>query len=137
MFAVAGASPVHVQATTNIIAQLHSQLRQKCRVFGPDMRVHVPATGLYSYADISVTCEKAEFDGPELETLLNPKPIVEVLSASTEAWDRDDKFRHYRSIPSFAQYLLVSTRRPILELYTKGETGIWSLTEAQGLDATI
>ncbi|MBI4910901.1 MAG: Uma2 family endonuclease [Acidobacteria bacterium] len=137
VFAMAGASTAHVQATSNLTRELSSQTRGRCRVFTADMRIHVPATGLYSYADIVVTCEQAQLLDAEFDTLLNPKLIVEVLSPSTEAWDRGDKFRHYRSIPSFAQYLLVSTRRPILEVYTKGETGIWSLTDAQGLDATL
>lgn len=137
VFAKAGASPAHVLAAMNVGAEIRAQVRRRCPVYGSDMRVHVPAARLYTYPDVSVTCEKPQFADGVPPSLLNPKLIVEVLSPSREQWDRVVKFRYYQAIPSLEQYLLVSSQRPLLELFTKSEQGVWTLSEAQGLEATM
>src|SRR5205807_4146795 len=92
MVAMAGASPEHVLITANITGALWAQLRRgPCRVYSVDLRVKVNDTGLYTYPDVVVVCGEPQFEAPRRDTLLNPTLIVEVLSSSTEAYDRGDK----------------------------------------------
>jgi Uma2 family endonuclease len=137
MFAMAGAGEQHNRITVNLLIELGSQFRGgKCRSYGSDMRVHVPASGLYTYPDISVVCGPPKLADQQLDNLLNPILIVEVLSPSTEAYDRGRKFEYYRSIETLNEYLLVAQERPHVELYTK-EDGRWLLSEARGLEQNI
>jgi Uma2 family endonuclease len=111
--AMSGASRQHNIITANVVAELHAQLKQRsCTVLPSDMRVKVTSTGLYTYPDVVVVCGEALFDDNQQDTLLNPTLIVEVLSKSTEAYDRGDKFKHYRHLPSLAEYLLISQDKP-------------------------
>jgi Uma2 family endonuclease len=131
MFAMAGASFVHNKLVWNLIAGLGPQIRARgCTGCPSDMRVHVSATGLYTYPDVVVVCGEPQLVDKQLDTLSNPTLIVEVLSRTTEAYDRGLKFQHYRSIPSLAQYLLVSSERISVELYTRQPSGQWLLTAA-------
>ena len=101
VFALAGASYAHNLLTAEIITSLASQLRGRDgRVLPSDMRIKVSDTGLYTYPDVSVLCGAPQFDGESTDILLNPAVIIEVLSPSTEAYDRGDKFAHYRRLPS-------------------------------------
>ena len=138
MFAMAGAREAHNLIMMNVAAQIHSQLRSRpCRVYPSDMRVRVSATGLYTYPDIVVACEDPRFLDEQRDTLLNPTLIVEVLSESTEAYDRGRKFGHYRSIESLAEFLLVSSQRIGAELFTRQPDGGWLLTAASGLQDAL
>lgn len=137
LFPRPSATAAHVLITANVVAELSRQLRRRCRVYTSDMRVATPALSTYTYPDVSVSCEQPQYGDTVLDTLLNPCLIVEVLSPTTEAWDRGEKFRHYRAIPSLVHYLLISTERPLLELYTRGEAGIWTLSEASALEGTL
>ncbi|QDU91581.1 hypothetical protein Pla175_50110 [Pirellulimonas nuda] len=138
MFAMGGASRQHNRATVNLTGLIHAALRQsQCEVLGSDMRVKIDATGLYTYPDLTITCEKPEFEDQHLDTLLNPQVIFEVLSKSTEAYDRGKKFGHYRSLPSLKEYFLVSQDRPQIDRFSLGEGGVWQLNDASGLDASI
>jgi Uma2 family endonuclease len=138
MFAMSGASRVHNQVTFNLALTLGSQLKDRdCTAYVNDMRVKVSATGLYTYPDVVVTCEKPKFEDSVLDTLLNPQAIIEVLSESTEKYDRGEKFAQYRQLPSLREYALVSQERPHIELFTKTDAGVWMLTEAIGLESTI
>jgi Uma2 family endonuclease len=138
MFAMAGAREAHNLIVGNLIGQIHAQLRSgPCRVYPSDMRVRVSATGLYTYPDIVVACEAPRFLDGERDTLLNPTLIVEVLSPSTEAYDRGRKFGHYRSIESLAEYLMVSSERIGAELFTRQTDGGWLLTASGDLKDTI
>ena len=101
------------------------------------MRVKVTASGLYTYPDVVVTCEKPRFEDDKFDTLLNPQSIIEVLSDTTEKYDRGKKFELYRQIESLREYALISQDRAHIELFTKGNDGVWSLSEATGLEATI
>lgn len=138
LFAMAGASNRHNIAQINLIAWVHGRLRAKpCLVYGSDMRVRVDATGLYTYPDLSVTCGEPEFLDGHADTLLNPRVIVEVLSDSTETYDRGKKFDHYRQIPALGEYLLVSQNEPRIDRYSLLDDGRWALEVAEGLQATM
>lgn len=138
MFAMAGASRKHVAATADLLTWLNTQLRDDgCDVYGSDMRVEVERTGLYTYPDISVTCEHPEFADGHFDTLLNPQMIVEVLSPSTETYDRGKKFDHYRQLPSLKEYVLVSLDQPMIERYARVDEDRWTLDVAKGVEATV
>ena len=105
----------------NIAASLHNQFRGRpCKVYANDMRIKVSPTGLYTYPDIVAVCEEAQLEDEHLDTLLNPTVLIEVLSRSTEAYDRGEKAEHYRRLPSLAAYLLVSQDKPHLEPLISG-----------------
>ena len=101
------------------------------------MRVFVPETGLYTYPDLTVVCGEPQFQDEVFDTLLNPILIIEVLSDSTEGYDRGKKFQHYRSIESLQEYILVSSDEARIEKYTRRGDGFWYLSEAVGLEAEI
>jgi Uma2 family endonuclease len=101
------------------------------------MRVRVSQTDLYTYPDVVVVCGERQFVDDQRDTLLNPNLIVEVLSASTEAYDRGRKFEQYRSIESLEDYLLVSSDRVQVDLYTRQPDGRWLLTSASGMEESL
>lgn len=138
MFAMAGASEAHNLVAGNLCAEIHQQLRSRpCRAYSADMRARVKTTGLYTYPDIVVVCGQPQFLGDRRDTLLNPTLIVEVLSPSTEAFDRGRKFEHYRTLESLQTYLLVSSERIGVELFTRQPEGGWLLTAASRMEDTI
>lgn len=125
VFAMAGGTRAHAALATGLSSELRSQLLpRRCETYGSDMRVHVPSVQGYVYPDVSVVCGPAFGAGPS-DTLLNPVLIAEVLSDSSEAFDRGDKFRGYRSIASLRQYLLVSQHAPRIDVFTRDDDGIW------------
>jgi Uma2 family endonuclease len=136
--AMAGASPRHNAIVRNILLALGSRLRGKpCQPFPSDQRVHVPATGLYAYPDVSVICGALERHRKDDATVLNPRVLVEVLSERTEAFDRGAKFAHYRSIASLRTYVLVTQDEERVEWYERGDDGAFTLHEAVGDGATV
>ena len=139
MFAMAGASEAHNLIALNVGAELRAQLKGKpCRVYPSDMRVRIPREPSYKYPDVIVVCGKPEFEDEERDTLLNPTVIVEVLSPSTERYDRGAKFREYRTIDSLQEYLLISQDKALIERYERQEqTRFWTLSEAAGLNASL
>ena len=129
MFAMSGTSRPHNLIKTNASVQLAQQLRQRpCEVYSSDARVLVAPTGLYTYPDIVVACEEPRFLDGALDTLLNPTVIIEILSPSTEAYDRGRKFGHYRNIESLRAYLMVASESIGAELYTRQPNNQWTLT---------
>lgn len=138
MFAMAGAGLAHNILVANVVAGLHSQLRSRpCRVLPSDMRVLVAATGLYTYPDVTVVCGDPQFTDQRFDTLTNPNLIVEVLSPSTEAYDRGRKFEQYGAIASLQEYLLLASDRMHADLYTRQAGGGWLLTSANGPVGTL
>ena len=139
VFAMSGGTLLHDQIMGNTDDLLRTELRGRdCRVHTNNMQIKVPAAPPYRYADGSVVCGKVEverFNGADL--LLNPILIVEVLSPSTEAYDRGDKFTYYKSIPSFREYLLIAQHRPHVTHYVKSETGKWDYEETNDLGSSI
>ncbi|MEP7012390.1 MAG: Uma2 family endonuclease [Acidobacteriota bacterium] len=139
MFAMSGGSREHALIAANLIRELSSQLRERlCETYGSDMRVWVEASGLYTYPDLSVVCAEPLF-GPDgrRDILRNPTLLIEVLSPSSEAYDRGKKFEHYRAIPSFREYLLVSQESPLIDRFLRQESGIWLYSTARGLEAEV
>jgi len=129
--AMSGGTPQHALLAMNVGASLHLQLRGRpCRVYSADLRVHVTATGLTTYPDLSVVCGRPESPPGDPHAVANPAVLVEVLSATSEAYDRGEKFAHFRRIPSLQHYLLVAQRRRRVELYTRGGDGRWTFVEA-------
>ena len=138
MFAMAGGSPMHSLIAANVIRALGNRLAGRgCLTFTSDLRVKVEMTGLNTYPDVSVACGEMRFADGEEDTLVNPTLLAEVLSDATESYDRGDKFEHYRRIPSLQAFLLVSQRKPALELFLRGSSGQWTLHEAAGLEAML
>ncbi len=138
VFAMGGASFAHVQIVSNLILSLGGQLRGKpCQPFATDLRVNVSRTGLYAYPDAGVVCDEPQFDDEHHDTLLNPRVIIEVLSPSTEAYDRGEKFAHYRTIGSLAEYLLVAQDKSRVEQYIRQPSGDWLLHVAMEPDEAV
>lgn len=129
IYAMSGASRAHNLIVANLLSAVHAQLSERdCEVYANDMRVTVNATGLYTYPDVLVVCDEPRFEDASVDTLLNPTLLVEVLSPSTEAYDRGEKFSHYRHIESLQEYVLVSQNCMRVEHYLRqGEK--WLLTE--------
>ena len=137
MFAMARVSYVHTVVAGNTAAELSRQLRPTpYTVSISDLRVRVSATGLYTYPDVVVACEPKFLDG-HFDVLLNPVLLVEVLSPSTEAYDRGRKFKHYRAIESLQAYLMVSTDCVQADLHTRQPDGGWLLTSASRLEDVL
>jgi Uma2 family endonuclease len=138
MFAMAGAADSHNLIVTNLTAEFRQQLRKRpCFTYSHDMRVRVSATGLYTYPDVLVVCGERQFLDDRRDNLLNPAVIVEVLSPSTEAYDRGRKFENYRSIESLREYLMVSSESIGADLYTRQPDGRWMLTAASRLEDVL
>jgi Uma2 family endonuclease len=138
IFAMTGASEPHNTIVLNIGSEIRQHLKKRpCKAYANDMRVKVSPTGLYTYPDLVVVCGKGQFDDAHLDTLLNPTLIIEVLSDSTEAYDRGRKFEHYRRLESLAEYVLIAQHRPHVESYRRQPDQQWLLTECTGLDATL
>ena len=128
IFAMSGGTFEHSAVTANILGEARSALAgRRCRVLESNMRVKVAATGRYVYPDASIFCGQPEFADETRATLINPRLILEVLSDSTEACDRGDKFAGYRSIPSFQEYVLASQKQPRIEVFTRQPDGSWTL----------
>ena len=138
MFAMSGGSAKHSLIKMNVGAELRTQLKgQPCTAFDSDLRIQIPPTGLYTYPDVSVVCGELEFDDDQHDTVLNPALLVEVLSDSTEAYDRGKKFEHYRRIASLREYVLISQKSPTIERYLRNADDTWTLTAVIGVDASI
>ncbi|HEY2381386.1 MAG TPA: Uma2 family endonuclease [Terriglobia bacterium] len=138
MVAMSGESREHNLIITNFVAELRFRLKgRSCEVYASDMRPKVSATGLYTYPDISVVRGDAQFEDAEVDTLINPVVIAEVLSESTASYDRNAKFAHYRKIPSLVDYLLVAQHEPRIEHYVRQPEGPWRRSEIRKLDGIL
>ena len=138
IFAMAGASRAHNSIVLNTGSEIRQHLKNRsCKAYVNDMRVKVSPTGLYTYPDVVVVCGKEQFEDTHLDTLLNPTLIIEVLSDSTEAYDRGRKFEHYRHLDSLVEYVLIAQQRPHVESFRRQSDQHWLLTECSGLDATL
>jgi Uma2 family endonuclease len=138
VFAISGAQVSHNRIVTNLVGMLYQHFRRRpCHVYSHDMRVRVNATGLYTYPDVLVVCGEEQIQHAETDTLLNPTFIAEVLSPSTEAYDRGKKFDHYKPIESLREYLLVASDRVHADLFTRQPDGRWMLTSADGMESSL
>lgn len=133
VFAMAGASRQHNRIVTNLLVCLGAQLRGRpCEPFASDLRVFVPSKEGYVYPDVTVVCEPDAHAPDYADVLRNPRVVIEVLSDSTEAFDRGDKFDGYQSIPSMTDYVLVSSKRRHVDHYRRQEDGSWVLRSYGG-----
>jgi len=136
--AMTGASAEHNVIVTNLIGELHSQMKGcPCQVYANDMKVRIESADAAKYPDLVALCGEQVFQDGRRDVLLNPGLIVEVLSDSTEAYDRGDKFALYRQIPSLTEYLLVSQHRVQVDLYTRGAEGRWFLRAFDALTDNV
>jgi Uma2 family endonuclease len=131
VFAMAGGTPEHAALALSVGAELRAAMRDRpCRVFSSDLRVKVESTGLSTYPDVSVVCGKLQTASDDALAVVNPTVLIEVLSDSTEAFDRGEKFAHYRRIPSLREYVLLSQRERRIEVHRLNASGHWELHEA-------
>ena len=142
MHAMSGGNFEHTAITSNTQGQLYTRLRGgPCRQLNPDQRVHVPGAQLYVYPDITVLCAPPQFADAGCTTVVNPTLIVEVLSPSTERYDRTEKFWSYQGLPSFTDYLLISQDAPVVEHFFRrmvdGQSSQWLYEAYKGLDAVV
>jgi Uma2 family endonuclease len=137
-FAMAGASREHNLIVGNLVREVGNSLKGRtCEVYPSDMRVKVAASGLYTYPDVTVVCGPPEFEDEQGDTLLNPTVLFEVLSESTEAYDRGAKSAQYRRLASLQEYVLVAQDRPQVERYVRQTDGGWMLREVTQLDQVL
>lgn len=131
IYAMAGGTPDHAALCLAFGAELRDKLRGgRCRAFGADLRIRVLACGLATYPDVSVVCGPLERDPESRTTVTNPTVVVEVLSPSTEEYDRGDKFEIYKQLPSLKEYVLVSLREPLIQVWRRNEEAAWLQEEA-------
>jgi len=127
ILAMAGGTPAHARLQAAVLFALERRLEGRpCQPFPSDLRVKVVATGAATYPDVTVVCGSIETDAEDPRAVTNPTVIVEVLSDSTEAYDRGDKFEHYRQIPTLQAYVLVSHRERRIETRRRAPDGSWS-----------
>ncbi len=126
VYAMAGASDVHVTIGINITSLLRGHLRGSgCRLYGSDMKVQIDTVNRYYYPDVMVSCDQQDQAFRYFKKY--PVLIMEVLSEGTEAKDRGQKFEHYRHLETLQEYVLVSQERQQVEVFRKNETGLWVL----------
>ena len=127
MWAMSGASMRHSRLQGNLYAAVHSALEGgSCQAFGSDLRVRVSPRRMYAYPDVTVVCGKPKLADDRQDILLNPAAIFEVLSPSTEAYDRGAKFRYYLAIDTLKDYVLLDQFTMRVEHYTRGADGTWT-----------
>ncbi len=125
-YAMAGASDAHVTITVNLAALLRSHVRGSgCRVYIADMKARIEARNCFYYPDVMVTCDERDRGNDAYKCF--PKLIIEVLSDSTEAFDRGDKFADYQSLETLEEYVLINTRHQRVECFQRNEAGLWVL----------
>jgi Uma2 family endonuclease len=139
IFCMSGGSAEHERIIRNMLVYLTLKVGGRgCEALTSNIRIKVPSAPPYRYADLSALCGEARFEEiGGVDALVNPRLIVEVLSSSTEAYDRGDKFTHYKSIATFSEYLLVAQHRPHVTHFFKSADGTWMYAEVNELTATI
>ena len=132
-----GASRKHNLVSGNIYRELSLQLKKRpCEAYINDMRVKAAEASSYHYPDVAVVCGTPQFEDAQVDTLRNPTLLIEVLSPSTEAYDRGSKLAHYRKIASLREYLLVAQDQPNIERYVR-QGDVWILSEVTGIEAAM
>ena len=138
IFAMSGGSPRHNKVSGNIFGSLWGRLRGTgCSPYNSDQRIRIPANGLSTYPDVSVVCGELQLDSLDHDAVINPRLIFEVLSASTENYNRGKKFDLYRQLDSLQEYILVAQDEPQVERFVRQSDGSWLLTVFKGLEAGL
>ncbi len=138
IFAMAGGTPRHSLIQTNLTAELRQALKgDPCTAYNNDLRILVDQTGLYTYPDASIVCGPLELADGQPDVVLNPTVLFEVLSDSTEGYDRGQKFGNYRRIESLREYVLVSQNEVLVERFQRNPDNTWTMTESRGIESTL
>ena len=138
VFAMAGASREHNLIVTNCVGEFRNALRERgCEIYSNDMRVKITSSGLYTYSDVTIVCSQPRFEDDQFDTLINPLLVIEVLSESTEKYDRGFKSAQYRTIPGLREIVLISQYEPGVECMARQENGLWMLREQRDIDQSI
>src|SRR5688572_25992531 len=138
IYDMSGGSHAHSLIASNVIREVGNRLMDRPgETQGSDFRIKIEATGLYTYADGVILCGGSHFEHAEMDTLLNPIVIFEVLSNSTEKYDRGLTFEHYRKIPTLSQSVLISQDRAHADTFSKNGDGEWILTDADGMESSL
>jgi Uma2 family endonuclease len=139
VFAMSGASRAHNLICVNLSRRISNQLDGKnCEVYASDMRVKISARQ-YVYPDVIVVCGEAKLSDDKFDNLLNPTIIIEVLSDSTEAYDRGTKFKNYRKLDSLQEYILIAQDKPSIERFVRQPNGTWNISanDTEGLESSV
>ena len=138
MFPVESATRAHSLIVTNVAGMLGTLLKHRpCEVYSSTLRLRVAGTGLYTYPDVMVACGEPLFADDQADTLLNPVLIAEVLSKSTQDYDRGQKFQLYRTVASVMEYLAIAQEKVFIEYWLRQSDHRWLLTEFDNLSASI
>ncbi len=138
IFAMAGGSPRHNSIGVNLVASLKNRLRgSPCRPFNSDQRIRISASGLATYPDVSIICGELQLDAQDADAIVNPRVLFEVISKSTEGYDRGKKFDFFRQIDSLSEYVLVSQEDSQVECFTRQSDGNWLLSITKGLSGSL
>ena len=138
VLAMSGGTLRHSRINANLVGEVRDRLKgSPCFVLDSNMRVAIAATRRYFYPDATIVCGEPRFDenDPNQTTIVNPRVIVETLSASTEAYDRGEKFTHYRHLESLREYVLISQDRPAVETFLRRDDGTWTFSSWEGVAA--
>lgn len=138
VFAMSGAKMPHNNISSNVMTALGQKLKGKhCKPYGSDVRIHIEANTLFTYPDISIICGDVITLNNDDYNVLNPAVIIEILSASTKNYDRGEKFKLYREIPTLKEYILVDSESIHIEVFRLNATNHWELEEYDALDDAL
>jgi Uma2 family endonuclease len=138
VFAMSGAKVPHIAITSNLSGILYNKSKgKKCKPYGSDLRVHIPANTLFTYPDISFICGEVITLNNDEFNVLNPAVIIEVLSKSTKNYDRGEKFKLYRDIPTLKEYILVDSESIHIEVFRINEKNHWELEEYNNVNESL
>ncbi len=136
--AMAGATVAHNTISVNILAHLHTQLRGKdCRPFNSDQRIKVESAGFYTYPDVSVICGQVQIAKDDPLSATNPRVILEVLSPSTDYFDKRRKLKLYLQLDSLHEYVIVTQDWPYVQKFIRNDDGTWTMSVIEGLDTAL
>jgi Uma2 family endonuclease len=138
VFPMPGATVNHIQIVSNVTSELSVQLRaRQCRVLASDLKVGLQDSRKFFYPDVTVVCGELQYYDDRRDIILNPDIVIEVLSPSTEAFDRGAKFQAYRTIESLKEYVLISQERPLVEQYVRNDDAKWTYKPASVLGSSL
>jgi Uma2 family endonuclease len=137
IFKMAGGTEAHITISFNVTKLFADKLRGKCRAYQSEMKVWIDEIGTFFYPDVTVVCGERKFHKGKRDIVENPILLVEVLSRSTEEYDKNDKFLTYRNIPSFQEYVLVSQNRPAVQQFNRQADGKWLHNATIGLSSKV
>ncbi|HYH87550.1 MAG TPA: Uma2 family endonuclease [Pyrinomonadaceae bacterium] len=138
VYAMTGARINHVRIATNLTVELFTQLRgRRCDVLASEMKVRLQDSRKFFYPDVTVLCSEPQFHDERKDIILNPLLVIEILSPSTEAFDRGAKFQAYQTLDSLKEYLLVAQDKPVVEQFVRQSDGKWTYTAVIGLESSL